>query len=71
MAMNTPSGPIEATRNASMMTGLMAARDREKGLHNLDEREQDRLAQERLVAESPKPERKGLIRRLLDRLPIR
>lgn len=70
MAMNSPSGPTEATRNASMMSGMMAARDREKTLDSLDERERDRLAQKSLPDGSRTGERRSLIRRLLDRLPF-
>lgn len=74
MAMNSPSSPIEATRNAAMMSGLMQARDRERTLEALDERERDRLAQEKLNLEFNEleiaPTRPGFFRRLLDRLPF-
>ncbi len=73
MAMNSPSSPIEATRNASMMAAVMAAHDREKAHNALDERERDRLEQEQLrleqAAERARNHR-SLFRRLLDRLPF-
>lgn len=74
MAMNSPSSPIEATRNASMMAAVMAAHDREKAHNALDEREQDRLLQEQIRLEQHQAEqarnRRNVFRRLLDRLPF-
>lgn len=74
MAMNSPSSPIEATRNASMMAAVMAAHDREKAHNALDERERDRLEQDQLYREERQAEsagrRRNLFRRLLDRLPF-
>lgn len=72
MAMNSPSGPIEATRNASMITGVMMARDREKTEGSLDERERDRLAQEQMMQEQHEAARRrgGFLRRMIDRLPF-
>jgi hypothetical protein len=71
MAMNSPSSPIEATRNASMMAAVMAAHDREKAHNALDERERDRLEQEELAREQEAPRnRRGFFRRLLGRLPF-
>lgn len=74
MAMNSPSGPIEATRNASMITGVLQARDRQRMTDSLDERERDKLAQEQRNIEFNEIdldyEKPGLFRRLRDRLPF-
>lgn len=71
MAMNSPSSPIEATRNAGMMAAVMAARDRERTHDELDERERDRLEQEKLMQEQQRSRnQRGFIRRMLDRLPF-
>jgi hypothetical protein len=74
MAMNSPSSPIEATRNASMMAAVMAAHDREKAHNALDERELDRLLQEQLRLEQREAKhaknRRGVFHRLLNRLPF-
>lgn len=72
MAMNSPSGPIEATRNASMITGVLQARDRQRMVDSLDERERDRLAQENHNIEFNEIEhnfeRREFFQRLRDRL---
>lgn len=72
MAMNSPSGPIEATRNASMITGVLQARDRQRMVDSLDERERDRLAQEHHDIEfneiEQNFEKPGFFQRLRDRL---
>lgn len=74
MAMNSPSSPIEANRNASMMAAVMTAHDPEKAYNALDEREQDRLIQEELQRDQHEAEqarsRRSVFRRLLDRLPF-
>ena len=74
MAMNSPSSPIEATRNASMITGVLQARDRQRINDSLDERERDRLAQEQREIEFNEIEldfeKPGLFRRLRVRLPF-
>lgn len=73
MAMNSPSGPIEATRNASMISAAMMARDREKARDSLDEREQDQLLQEQLNHELHQQAKssRSFFSRLLDRLLFR
>lgn len=74
MAMNSPSSPIEATRNASMISAVMMARDREKAYEALDERERDRLEQERLRLDYEEhgraKQKRGLFRHFIDWLPF-
>ena len=71
MAMNSPSGPIEATRNASMITATMMARDREKAHNALDERERDRLEQQRIEEERLEAaSHQGFFQKLKNRLPF-
>lgn len=71
MAMNSPSGPTEATRNAGMMSSVMAARDREKNHDELEQRERDRLEQEQLARDTAAElNRPGFFQRLKNLLPF-